>query len=237
MTVVAAPSARAATYNDIAAAMQTAYSAYLQLVRGDLPVGTATTRIINAYNGVKPEIIAQLDAVTPISLRQCARRAVDNYARIPSMSSTELATFASQTRTCTEAIYEAFVDSRVPATWDQRGFAGIIVGPIGLIARYRSIGRSDSSLYQWVAVQVYAVSINLEPLSCMATPLWGDAEPGAPVEVILRCTAYNGNSGADSIWANIRRGQPLPAFDYTKAKHSAARGTSYVIAVRVWALY
>ena len=69
--------------------------------------------------------------------------------------------------------------------------------------------------------------------SCFATPLWGDAEPGGPVEVELRCTAYNDHVGSDFVVRRLRRGQPLPPFNYAFARTEAMQGTSYLVAVAV----
>ena len=51
--------------------------------------------------------------------------------------------------------------------------------------------------------------------------------------MVLRCTAFNGQVGTDFTFVYVRRGQPLPTFNYARARAQAMRGTSYQIAAAV----
>jgi hypothetical protein len=112
---------------------------------------------------------------------------------------------------------------------DHVGYALNAVGPIALLAR-KHANLGTSALKTTIVSATNSLISRLAP-SCSANPLWGDAEPGGPVEVILRCTAFNGRVGADSVIVNIRPGDPLPPFNYNRAKTLAMRGTSYELAV------
>ncbi len=69
--------------------------------------------------------------------------------------------------------------------------------------------------------------------SCHATPLWGDAEPGAPVEVILSCSSYHRPAHIGRSFTYSNPNGPSPVYDYTSARKTAMNNTSYNVAVAV----
>lgn len=225
------PPAHAVTFDQVVAAMKAAYDVYDKFLSGALTLDQATTQVINAINAAKTEIKHEVDAMTTVDIRSCARAAVIDYEDIDVMNPDVLQDFARDTTDCATDAEDAIRHASSKAVIDEVGFALNTVGPIALLARANA-GFSTSGLVLVLVDGNNGLLDRLAP-SCFASPLWGDAEPGGPVEVILRCTAYNGNVGIDSVIANIRRGDPLPPFDYSHARTQAMRGTSWQIATAV----
>jgi len=226
-----APAARADTTENVIGAVGLAFEAYKMFGSGELTLSQATTRIINAINAAKTEILHEIDQMAAVSVKACTKAAVIDLPDIRGMSRVTVEAFARDTTLCVataEALISDMVDKPVI---DQVGFLLDTVGPIALFARtYAHFGVSllKTSLINGNE----SIKVRLKP-SCRAMPLWGDAEPGAPVQVNLSCTAFNGHVGRDTVWARIRRGDPLPEFDYTDAIYLAMKGTSYQIAITV----
>jgi hypothetical protein len=225
--------ARAATFDQVVTAATVAYEAYKKLSEGQLTLSQATTTIINAINAAKDEIVAHVDEMATIGIRACTMSAVIDYADIRSMSTDTLQAFARDTTNCAAQADDAIRSATSKPVIDEMGFALNTVGPIALLARARAFGTGSSAgLAEVVRGGNQSLLWRLAP-SCYASPLWGDAEPGGPVEVVLRCTAFNGRVGTDFTFAYVRRGQPLPSFNYSRARARAMQGTSYQIAAAV----
>lgn len=229
--VVGAAPARAVATDTVITAATVAYEAYKKFGSGELTLSTATTRIINAINAAKVDIIRHIDLMAASTAKACTKSAVIDLPDIRLMSRDTVETFARDTTECAATAETLIGDASDKRVVDQLGFLVNTVGPIALFARTYA-GFSTTSLRTLLAQANQTLITRLAP-SCSATPLWGDAEPGAPVEVILRCTAFNGNTGRDSVLTRIRRGQPLPTFNYTTARTLAMRGTSYQLAKTV----
>lgn len=227
----APPQAQAVdTVTVISTAVSVAYEAYKSYRDGGLNLATATQRIINAINQAKTEIIHEIDLVSAGEVKTCARSAVIRLGDIRRMSRDTVQGFAGDTLVCVIAAQVKIEDLRDLPSVDQVGFALNAVGPIAMFAQVYA-GFSES----FTGVRTTLIAANQELIrrlnpSCHPTPLWGDAEPGGPVEVLLTCRAFDGTLGRDSVIIRARRGDPLPPFNYDRAKKSAMANSSWIIA-------
>lgn len=223
--------ARAVSPQAVFTAIKTAYEAYKMLNGGELTLAAATRQIINAIEVAKTDLIREIDRVAVADVKSCARHAVIDLVDIRRMSPDTLQAYARDTTKCVTDGWAYIIDTTEQSdriATDRAGHALNIAGPIALLARKRAgfttpettatLIEGNTILRSWLTT------------SCAAVPLWGDAEPGEPVEVTLSCTAFNGTVGTTFVYANIRRGQPLPAFDFTVPKALSLHGTSHPIA-------
>ncbi|HEY8983614.1 MAG TPA: hypothetical protein VIU15_29055 [Streptomyces sp.] len=207
-----------------------AYDAYQKFFGHTLTLDEATTRIENAITAAKTEILNEVDAVATADVQACARSAVIEVADIRRLSPDSLQAFAMAATSCATLAQSDISNVSQLASVNQLGLALNTVGPIALFARTYA-GLSTGLLRQTLVSANQTVVTRLTP-SCFATPLWGDAEPGArSVEAQLQCTAFNGNTGLDWVVVRgLRYGQalpPLPASTYAYATTQAMRATSY----------
>jgi hypothetical protein len=212
----------------VGAAMK-AYEAYQKLAGGALTLDDATTKIINAVNAAKTDIMRHTDRLATAEVRACTTSAVINVADIAALSPDGRQLFALNATDCVTLAQSLLSTVSSLAAVDELGFAVNVVGPISLLAR-TSAGLMTGGLRSSLISADNTVLARLKP-SCHDTPLWGDAGPGQPVEVQIVCTAYNGDRGYDSVVLRIKRGQPLPPIDHTSASNDAVAATSYPLAV------
>jgi hypothetical protein len=213
----------------VVSAVKGAYETYNTYFAGALTLEQATTKIIDAINSAKSDIIRHIDRIAAAQVQSCARSAVIDVADLPTMTQDNLQAFAREATTCVtqaDALIRAADDQ---AAIDQLGFALDTVGPIALLARAHA-GLTTPLLKETLVSANNNIVAKLTT-SCDANPLWGDARPGDIVQIRLRCRAYNGDEGRD--WAHERLpwGGPLPTFDYSTASARALRNTSYPVAV------
>src|SRR4051812_22623726 len=95
---------------------------------------------------------------------------------------------------------------------------------LALIAR-KEAKLSLGSLRTYEIVAHNSVVSRLAP-SCTAVPLLGDSVPGGVVEVQLRCKAYNGDVGIDTV---LTKTPGSTAYDFTRASNAATRNTSRAV--------
>jgi hypothetical protein len=231
VSLVGTPKAHALTPAQVIAAVQVAYDTYKKFSQSQLTLQQATTQIINSINSAKNELKAHIDQIAEIPVRSCAQTTVIDFADFPqNMSVQTRENFARDATLCATTAKETIASVASKSSVNRLGYALNTVGPIALLARsYTGLTAGIPALKSELVTGNNTLVTKLNP-SCTASPLWGDAEPGAPVEVILRCTAFNGQVGVDSVIANIRRGRPLPAFDYTDARRAAMVGTAWELA-------
>jgi len=230
LVVTGAQPAHAVTPAEVVSAIKTAYDAYQKFFGKQLTLESATAAIINAINSAKTEIEAHIDQVTVATVRACTRSAVTDLADIRILTPDNVQAFARDATNCADLAAAQLSAVSGSAAVDQLGFALNTVGPIALLARAYA-GLSTSILRSDLVAGNNVVISRLEP-SCSATALWGDADPGpgaVMVDVQLNCWGYN-RVGYDWTTIRARRGQPLPAFDYTNARTDAMQFTSYPVA-------
>jgi hypothetical protein len=210
----------------IISALKTAYEVYKKLdnPQPELTLQAATDQIKSAIASARQDILSEIDQIAAADVQACATSAVINLADLDSMSPDTKMSFAGATLDCV-----TLAQGRIGAVDDlaavnQMGYALNSVGPIALLARAH-VGFETAALRSTLVDAGNSLVARLDP-RCYAIPLWADAEPGGVVEVILKCEAFNGTVGEDSVGARIRRGQPLPPFDYSVAREVAMRGTS-----------
>ena len=138
--------------------------------------------------------------------------------------------FAMSTLDCVTLAKERIGSVDEQSGVNQLGYALNSVGPIALLARAH-VGFETASLRATEIDAGNTLVTRLDP-HCYPIPLWADAEPGGVVEVLLFCDAFNGTRGEDSVGVRIRRGDPLPPFDYSWAREVAMRGSSHELAVK-----
>lgn len=228
MLFTSAPPAHAVDPGTILGAAKAAYEAYKKFAGGELTLDQATTRIINAIDTARDDILAQIELIAAAQVKACARSAVIDVADIRSMTRDTVQAFARDSTNCATLAEALISASESKPAVDQLGFAVNTVGPIALLARTHA-GLTTPLLKQTLTSANRGVIAKLTT-SCHPTPLWGDAVPGGVVEIILRCTAYPGHVGVDVVYMRLRRGQPLPQFDYSAARAEALSGTSQPIA-------
>lgn len=212
----------------VGAAMK-AYDVYQKLAGGALTLEDATSKIIDAVNAAKTDIMRHTDRLATAEVRACTTSAVINVADIGALSPDGRQLFALNATDCVTLAQSLLSTVSGSASVDELGFAVNVVGPIALLAR-TSAGLMTGGLRSSLISADNTVLTRLKP-SCIDTPLWGDAEPGGPVEVQITCTAYNGARGYDWVVLRIKKGQPLPAIDHTSAITDAVASTSYPVAV------
>ncbi len=231
LTLTGGTQAQAVGVGEIATAIQyaqKAYDIYQKFFGNQLTLAQAEQQIEAAIAQAQTAITAEIDRVATADIQACARTAVTEFADIGSMSPDTAMAFANSSTDCVDHAQADIASISTLGSVDQIGFALNTVGPIALIARAHA-GFSTDLLRQTIVTGHQQNVSRLTPTDCFASPLWGDAEPGGPVEVVLRCTAYNGDVGEDSVFLRIRHGDPLPAFDYTEEINMAAGGTSYPV--------
>jgi len=206
-----------------------AYEVYQKLAGGALTLDDATTKIIDAVNAAKTDIMRHTDRLATAEVRACTTSAVINVADIAALSPDSRQLFALNATDCVTRAQSLLSTVSSVAAADELGFAVNVVGPISLLAR-SSAGLMTAGLRNSLISADNTVLVRLKP-SCRDTPLWGDAGPGQPVEVQIVCTAYNGAQGFDAVVVRIKRGQPLPRIDHTRAIEDALAGTSNPVAV------
>jgi hypothetical protein len=168
-----------------------------------------------------------IDKITVTQVQSCAESAVIDLADIERMSRDTLEAFARDTTECVTLAQAQVSALQSKAAIDQLGFAVNAVGPIALLAR---AGFLQEQLRTTLINTNKSVITKLTP-SCVANPMTGDTEPGADLMVVLRSIVYDNVSGID--WVTIpayRPGDPLPDFDFTRAKQRAVFTTSYPLA-------
>jgi len=227
LVVGGAAPARAVTPQQAKVAIEVAakaYELYSRYVNGAMTLDEATGKIIDAIEAAQTAIMAHVDAIAAANVRACARSAVIDVADVGSMSPDTLQSFARDATDCVtlaEGLIHAAVDKTVI---NQLAFTANAVGPIALFARTHA-GLTTPALRSTLAALNTTVVTKLTP-PCDATPLWGDSSGGF-VEVALRCVAFNGQQGHDSVIRRLTAGQPLPRFDYTYATTVAMKNTAY----------
>ncbi|KUL31709.1 hypothetical protein [Actinoplanes awajinensis] len=205
-----------------------AYDVYQKLAGGGLTLDDATTKIIDAVNAAKTDIMRHTDRLATAEVRACTTSAVINVADIGALSPDSRQLFALNATDCVTLAQSLLATVGNAGSVDELGFAVNVVGPIALLAR-TSAGLMTGGLRSSLTSADSTVLTRLKP-SCRDIPLWGDAGPGQPVEVEIICTAYNGAQGYDSVVLRIKRGQPLPPIDHTSAIDDAVSATSYPVA-------
>jgi len=216
-----APPAHAVDAAAVVAAVQQAYSAYKMFAGGQLTLDDATTRIVDAIQTAKNDLVAHIDLIATVPIRACARSAVIDLVDIRALRPDALQTFARGATDCADQAKFLIETTDAPAAIDQVGFALNSVGPVALLARaYAGLG--TALLKSDVIAANQTLMAKLAP-ACRAIPLTGDREPGRPLEYELICTAYNGNSGFGSGFGNRR-------LDFSFARAQAMEGTSYPVA-------
>jgi hypothetical protein len=212
----------------VIAAAKTAYSAYQLLQSGQSDLATATTKIINAINSAKAEIISHMDQLAASHGRACAKAAVADLENINNMSPDTVADFARDAKDCVYAIEDLIGTVTDKGVIDQLGFALNGVGPIALVASAKATF-ATTELRSTLKAGNNRLITRLYP-SCTAAPLYGDAEPGGMVEVMLRCKAYNGDIGADTAFTTSPK---TATYNFTLAANTATRRTSRAVAQAV----
>jgi hypothetical protein len=152
------------------------------------------------------------------------------FADIDNMSRAILQLWAQDATFCAAQATEYFSAVATLRAADNIGFLVSEIYAIATAAR-AAAGFSVVALLENHIRANEAIVARLWP-TCQDTPLWGDAPPGyGPVEVLIRCTAYNGDVGYDSVIVNARRGDPLPPIDHTYAENQATARTSRAVAL------
>jgi hypothetical protein len=223
--------AHAITPVAVLTAAKAAYDAYAKLSGNQLSLEEATQRVLDAIAAAKTDILSQIDQVAAADVQTCARAAVIDLADIRVLTPDNLQSFARETTECAILGQQYIGVLADRGALDQVGFSMNVVGPIALLVRAAAHLSTDTLASDLRDANATLIE-RLAPY-CRAKPLWGDAEPGGPVEVQLSCTAYNGDLGfdIDDVW--LRRGDPLPAFNFDFARAVAMRNTSYAIALEV----
>ncbi|MFI6133304.1 hypothetical protein [Micromonospora sp. NPDC051141] len=217
-------------YGKYAGYAKTAYDVYKTLLGNEMTLEQAVNELQASIAQVGEQVAEVLDEIGEIAaadVETCTRNAVITFADLEALSPDNAQAFAVQATDCVAKAraYINVVDNR--AAVDVMGFAVNTVGPIALFARANA-GFSTNLLKDELVAANQRNMERLEP-TCGATPLWGDrpVDPNPqPVEVQLRCTAFN-HDGYDVVTTQLRRGDPLPAFDYSKARDRAVEVSSY----------
>jgi hypothetical protein len=222
--------ARAVGVSTITNAVRSAYGAYLLYVQGQIALLGATQAIVGAINSAKVEILNHIDMVAAANVQACAEASVISVEDIDNMSSDAVEAFALYATDCvTQAKSQISNAGTSVAAVDQLGFALNSVGPIALLARAHA-GYTTTSLNTALISANNTLIPKLTPQPgpvvpaghCFASANTGDQPPGEILEYIIRCTAYNGDTGFDSCWGCVR---------YTTAQVQATRNTSRPVAV------
>jgi hypothetical protein len=209
----------------ITTAAKVAYEAYQKYGANQLTLEQATAQIISAVNAAKTQIIAEIDQVAAADVKACATAAIIDLEDIRTFTADTLQAYARDATLCltrAEALIGAASDK---GAIDQLGFTLNAVGPVALLARTRA-GFSTGTTRSVLISGNNSLIAKLYP-SCQANPLYGDAPPGGLVEVMLRCRAYNGDTGFDTAFSRTPR---TIRYTFTDAANQATRNTSRALA-------
>jgi len=220
--VVDAGAARAAglTPKQIADAQKVigfAVSAYdLAELAGLVPseLERATTRIINAVNAAKTELLNEIDELTAAEVDACKDSALTDAENLARMTPTQLDNFATRAVDCVNRAVNFINALDSQRAVNQVSFAMNTVAPLALIARAR-LGLGSDFLRANVRAGNEATMWRLAP-NCVN---WIDEESGRPLYWNVVCTSFNGTTGS--------RTSVYPFTDYTPQIDAAMRNTSY----------
>lgn len=230
VSLTGASPARAIDPVTVIEAAASAYKTYKELTANTLTLEQATSRIINAINAAKTEIMAHNDRLAAAEVRACADSAVINIVDLQALTIDSRQIFAQNATECVTRANALLSVVTAPAQIDELGFALNAVGPIALVAR-ASANLGTAALQQALINANNTDISRLTPTTaCHPTFLNGDSPPSWPKEVDLSCTAYNGEVGSETIVCRCVPGRPRPEFDYTRARAKAMRSTSFAVA-------
>jgi hypothetical protein len=214
----------------IAGYVKTAYDLYQSLFGNQLTLEQATGQILDAVNGAKTQIIAEIDAMKAADIQSCARAAVIEFNDIAAKSGDSLRDYASASTKCVTDAWAAIPHATDKAAVDEMGFALNVVGPIALAVRSKAYGANDAGTLDLRSVVVTANQSVLTQLYPQCGGMRGEIVNGRQ-EVALFCTAYNGDQG-DAGTIFISAGAPLPTgLDFSAGVTEAMARTSYPVSV------
>jgi hypothetical protein len=234
-----APPAQAVDASQVLQAAKTAYDVYQKLTKThELTLDEATTRIIDAVNTARDDIVFHIDEMAAIPARACARSTIIDFEDFERLNRTNRQLFARDATYCaaevtaTLAAIDPTEDSR--PLIDNLGFAVNVVGAIALVARSNA-GLTTGGLEDTLITANQSILSKLAPNCSTRTVAYLDAR-GKPVPSMAdnyhTCTAYNNEQGYDY----TRGRMPRTGWNYSAARAEAGRNTSYAVALEALAV-
>ncbi len=218
-----APAASAVEPATAVAAAKVAYAAYTAYRSSQFTLQDATDRILAAVAAARRDILDHLDDLAASDGRACATSALVNAADLPVMTADTRQAFANSTVDCLALIDDRMATVQSRAVVDDLGFALNVLGPVALVAKARAAMQVAPT--RGLLIRANERVVARIGAACMTIRLRADAGPGRPVETLLRCQAYNGDTGMTMLL-------PGQKADYAPARQMALRRTSQPVALQ-----
>lgn len=210
----------------VLAAVKTAYTLYQEFLDHGTTLEQATADIINAVNTAKAEILTQINAIAAAQAKSCAKAVIISYESIGEFTEDVTQQFANDSIACLSEIESVMADFDDPAAVDTLGFALNALGPVALLLQaHAGFDDTVADILDLVESGNQVVIGTIVPY-CWQYTIPGDSNPE---EIVINCTAYNGDKGFGSSYV----GDPNLQKRRQEAERYAYRNTSRRIAESV----
>jgi hypothetical protein len=212
----------------VLAAVKTAYTLYQEFLDHGTTLEQATADIINAVNTAKAEILTQINAIAAAQAKSCAKAVIISYESIGEFTEDVTQQFANDSIACLteiESLLNLFAVGKDQVNSDILGVTLNALGPVVLLVdAYAQFDRS-------AAILDLVESGNQVVIGTIVPYCWQYTIPGDsnPEEIVINCTAYNGDKGFGSSYV----GDPNLQKRRQEAERYAYRNTSRRIAESV----
>ncbi|MEJ3745008.1 hypothetical protein WEI85_17140 [Actinomycetes bacterium KLBMP 9797] len=201
-------------------------------------------RVVAIFEGVRGDILSELDQVVAADARVCARRHVVEFAAVVALSPAAAQAWASDATSCTALIEGLLATATDKATVDKLGLAVNVVGPIAMTARLH-VGFANDALRLVLVRAGKAVIRKIEP-TCYEGPVYED--DSNVYELWFVCYAYNYSSGSGGRaeayqlfllppgcepWHGCEATPLGPPVDKERIRLESSRNTSWAVAATV----
>jgi len=215
----------AAKFAKYAGYVNTAYSLYQRFLGNALTLDEAVGQIQASIIQAEAEIKAHIEAMAAGEVKRCTRTVVADAQDASRWRPDPAQNFASYATDCVSAALSLMEPASDKFAIDSIGVALNVVAPLALVAR--QVAGFQTKALNDLITQAYRLNISKLLPACHDTPLRGDSGPGLPLEILVQCVAFNGNTAADSYTVNCPV-CPTP-IDRVAIQGDAMRNTSYVL--------
>ena len=224
----ARPAHAAIDVNKIVEALKVAYDIYKKLDGKELSLDDATTKIMKAIESAKTDIIDHMDVLKNADAEACTKDVIRHSANLKGMTQTEVRDLAYEALACMDLLETLIPKYQSKEAIDMAGLALNALTPVALIIQKRAEFWPNVRTIANIARNSNNSIIQLLEPSCSENWLHGDSS-GKIMEVVVTCTAYNGDKGVESTFVP---GGNVP-LAHKNAGNMATRSTSRKVAQTV----